>query len=496
MTLPLRILILEDSEADAELILHELRRAGYEPDWHRVDNEADYIDHLSAGVDIVLADYSMPQFDALRALQLLKSRGMDVPFIVVTGAVGEEVVVECMRQGATDYLLKDRLGRLGSAVERALQERLLSEEKQLVVNALRENEEKYRSLFESSPESITLVGLDGTILDCNKAVETISGRPREELFGRSFLDIGVLDEADVPLLVEYFTQVIQGKRYEPFQVKVIRSDNEILWLEIYLALLKKDGVSYAIQVISRDITVGKRIENEKENLIQKLEAQNADLERFAYTVSHDLKAPLVTINGFLGYLEKDMAAGNKDRVKLDSQRIQAAVQKMHSLLNELLELSRIGRLINPSQSVQLEDLIHDALGNVRGRMEERHISIQIQPDMPVVYGDRQRLTEVLQNLIDNAAKFMGNQPDPQIEIGQRGEENGKLVFYVCDNGIGIAPEYHENIFGLFNKLDPQAEGTGIGLALVKRIVEFHGGRIWVESELGNGAAFYFTLPPG
>ena len=260
MPIPLHVLILEDHETDAELMVYELRQAGYEPDWCRVDNEQDYLGCLSPSLDVILADYTLPQFDAMHALNLLKSRGMDIPFIVVTGTVGEEVVAECMRQGAKDYLLKDRLGRLGSAVERALQEKLLNDEKQRAVNALRENEEKYRSLFESSPESITLVGLDGTILDCNEATAVIAGLPRSELIGKAFLDIGLLPEADVPSIMERFAQIINGHLSEPFQVNVIRGGNEVLWLEIYLALLKRGDEVYAIQVISRDITASKHAE--------------------------------------------------------------------------------------------------------------------------------------------------------------------------------------------------------------------------------------------
>jgi signal transduction histidine kinase len=126
---------------------------------------------------------------------------------------------------------------------------------------------------------------------------------------------------------------------------------------------------------------------------------------------------------------------------------------------------------------------------------ERNVTIDVIPGMPSVRGDRLRLVEVVQNLLDNACKFMGDQPHPQIEIGGRLEdlEQGKAVFYVRDNGIGIAPEHHERVFGLFSQLDPNVEGTGVGLALVKRIIEFHGGRIWVESALGNGSTFYFTL---
>jgi signal transduction histidine kinase len=124
---------------------------------------------------------------------------------------------------------------------------------------------------------------------------------------------------------------------------------------------------------------------------------------------------------------------------------------------------------------------------------EGGIEIHIAPNLPVVWGDYPRLVEVLQNLLDNAAKFMGDQKEACIEIGQYGEEYGKPIFYVRDNGVGIAPEHFERVFGLFNKLDPKTDGTGIGLALVKRIIEVHGGRLWVESEVGRGTTFFFTL---
>jgi signal transduction histidine kinase len=131
---------------------------------------------------------------------------------------------------------------------------------------------------------------------------------------------------------------------------------------------------------------------------------------------------------------------------------------------------------------------------VQGRIMGSGITVYIQPDLPRVYGDRPRLVEVLQNLLDNAAKFMDAQEQPCIEIGQEGEQNGQPVFYVRDNGMGIAPEHHDRIFGLFNKLDPKTDGTGVGLALVRRILEVHGGRVWIQSEVGKGATFFFTLP--
>jgi signal transduction histidine kinase len=169
---------------------------------------------------------------------------------------------------------------------------------------------------------------------------------------------------------------------------------------------------------------------------------------------------------------------------------------MYRLLNELLELSRIGRLINPPEKVAFIDIVNDALVLIEGQLTANNTRVIVQENMPIVHGDRLRLVEVMQNLIDNASKFSSSQPHPQIEIGAT-EENSNLVFFVRDNGIGINPSFHERIFNLFDKLDPKSEGTGVGLALVKRIIEVHGGKIWVESEgSGKGSTFCFTLSTG
>ena len=235
---------------------------------------------------------------------------------------------------------------------------------------------------------------------------------------------------------------------------------------------------------------------EREKLIAQLRVKNSELGSFTYTVSHDLKAPLLTINGFLDFLQKDVLAGNTERIKTDMSRINEAIRKMDRLLAELLELSRIGRLMNAPEEIPFGDLIKEALEIVHGRLDRHNITVHSQPNLPTVHGDRQRLIEVLQNLIDNAAKYMGDQTDPLIEIGQQGEEQGKPIFFVKDNGIGIEPEFHERVFDLFNKLNPESEGTGIGLTLIQKIIEVHGGRIWVQSEEGKGSTFYFTLPRG
>jgi PAS domain S-box-containing protein len=244
--------------------------------------------------------------------------------------------------------------------------------------------------------------------------------------------------------------------------------------------------------LQREIAERKQAEAERETLIAELKTKNTELERFTYTVSHDLKSPLITIGGFVGFLEKDALAGNQEQIKVDMTYINDAVTRMQRLLDELLELSRIGRRMNPPEEASLVDIANEAVKLAHGRIAARGVKIEIASDMPTIYGDRARLVEAVQNLVDNACKFMGDQPHPRIEIGAQIGEDGP-VFHVRDNGIGIDPRYHEQIFGLFEKLDPQSGGTGIGLALVKRIIEIHGGKIWVESEVGAGSTFYFTL---
>jgi PAS domain S-box-containing protein len=279
------------------------------------------------------------------------------------------------------------------------------------------------------------------------------------------------------------------------EVRIITRSGDVRSVRVYAHPVWNEaedrlaGLYGAVQ----DVTEERQAVAEREALLRELEAKNAELERFSYTVSHDLKTPLITVQSFVGFLEADAASGNLERLRADVGRIRAATEKMLRMLNELLELSRVGRVTSVTTEVRFADLVQDALALVRGGLDQRGVVVDVARELPVVRGDRGRLLLVLQNLLDNAVKFMGAREQPRVEIGAR-RQGGRTVFYVRDNGIGIEPRHHDRVFGLFEKLDPASGGTGLGLALVRRIVETHQGRIWVESQgEGHGATFCFTL---
>ncbi len=253
-------------------------------------------------------------------------------------------------------------------------------------------------------------------------------------------------------------------------------------------------IDESLKKAQHEINERKRVEAERETFIKELEAKNAELERFTYTVSHDLKSPLITIGGYLGFLEKNVHAGKMAMFDNDVNRIREAAGKMQDLLNDLLELSRIGRLVSPSENINFREIVQDALFLVEEQLRQKNVQVTVQENLPTVFGDHTRLVEVVQNLLDNAAKFMGSQSQPLINVGVK-TQNDEHIFFVKDNGVGIDEAHHERIFGLFNKLDPTSDGTGIGLALIRRTIELHGGRIWIESnEAEQGSTFFFTLP--
>jgi PAS domain S-box-containing protein len=360
-------------------------------------------------------------------------------------------------------------------------------------DALRQSEEKYRVLFTRMVEGSALHEMvfdpsgnpvDYRIVDVNPAFESVIGIRREDVIGKTSREAYGID---VPPYLDIYARVAVTGQPE--------------WFEVYFAPMKKHFAISAYSTkkgrfatIFEDITDRKRAEVLREHLIQELEQKNAELERFTYTVSHDLKSPLITIKGFAGLLEDDALKGDPLQLKKDINRITVAADTMQELLADVLELSRIGRVVFPPEKTSFGTIAQEAVDLLAGPLAEQGVTVDIAPDLPLVNVDHARIREVMVNLIENAIKFLGTQQEPVIRIGVEMDETTP-VFFVQDNGIGINPRYLERIFNLFERLDVTTHGTGIGLTIVRRIIEVHGGKIWAKSEgEGKGTTFRFTLP--
>jgi signal transduction histidine kinase len=263
-------------------------------------------------------------------------------------------------------------------------------------------------------------------------------------------------------------------------------------------LLVQSGRAAELAVLNARLEQGierrRLLEAQRERLIGELEQRNAELERFSFTVSHDLKSPLTTIKGFLALLETDLPATRPAEVDAEIAQLHQAADYMRDLVDDLLALSRAGQATGPAETLALDAVAREAVAQVAGGENAARVRIDVAPDLPRVSANRRRLLEVLQNLLDNAIKFSNEGDDPRVEIGATADGD-RVVCHVRDNGIGIDPAHHERVFELFTRLDPTRDGTGIGLALVSRIIETSGGSVWVESEgAGHGSTFYFTLP--
>jgi PAS domain S-box-containing protein len=364
-------------------------------------------------------------------------------------------------------------------------------EKYETAEALRTSESRYRALVENAPVAV-FISRQHRVADANPAcLRLLGATSAEQLLGRTSLGLFHPDCHEV--IAERSRQLhTQGGAVPPIEQRLVRLDGTTVEVEVAAAAFADRG-DRANLVVMNDITERKRAERELRASEAELRQRNDELMRFTYTVSHDLKSPLVTIQSFLGYLEQDVARKDAEATTKDLGFIRGAAQKMARLLDDLLQLSRVGRVKSPSMDVPLRSVIAEAQSLVAGHITQRGVRVEVTPEPIILHGDPMRLTELFQNLLDNAVKFMGAEPEPLVEVTTE-KTDGEIIITVRDNGIGIDPRHTAKLFGLFEKLDASSEGTGIGLALVRRIVETHGGRIWAESAgPGQGARFRFTL---
>jgi two-component system, OmpR family, sensor histidine kinase VicK len=548
MAIWLRLLIVEDSEDDVLLLLHHLRKGGYDITHQQVETAADMAMALKAQPwDLVIADYFMPKFTALAALQLLQELGIDIPFIVVSGVMGEDAAVTIMKAGAHDYLLKDNLTRLVPAIERELREAEVRRDKRQAEAALVEaytglealvkqrtaelqtaNESLHQlaAIVASSDDAIISTDLIGTVISWNLGAEKIYGCPVATALGQPIQQL--IKSIDANAIPQALAQVSTGCHHANHQ-QTLHQRHDGKWIDVFVTVspVKNSiGEITGASLIVRDISTLEKMKDE-----------------FVSVVSHELRTPLTSIRASLGLL---LTGKLGELPEAGQQFVEIAVNnsdRLVRLINDILDLQRLesGKITLTQVSCDLADLMSHAVEVMAGMAEQANVSLYNFPLPVAVWVDPDRLLQTLTNLLSNAIKFSTpgspvwltahlesatqpaslrlNSTHPQDlrksaqtnppELEELGGEGGSpnpvkipaksyVRVAIHDHGRGIPAEKLESIFGRFQQVDAsdarQQGGTGLGLAICRSIVLQHGGRIWAESNLGEGSTFFLTLP--
>ena len=369
-------------------------------------------------------------------------------------------------------------------------------ERNQIEHALRQNEMRTRSIIDTANDAFIAIDAGGVIKDWNPQAEATFGWSRKEALGRTLAETVIPPEQREAHLEGLHQYVISGEGpmlNRRLEMEALHKDGHLFPVEMTISPIRW-GRSHIFSAFVRNITERKRAQEALASQTEELTRINAELEDFTHSVSHDLKEPLRGIEAFAGFIAEDYG----DKLDEQGQRyvnvLRESAVRMKDLIDDLLQLSRIGRTRYQYAPVAVRSLVEDVGLELNFTLQEKHVDLRIDPDLPTVACDKVRMREVFKNLISNAVKY-NDKPEPQVEIGCRAE-NGVFTFSVRDNGIGIEPEFHEKIFKIFQRLHhrEEYEGTGVGLAICKKVVEAHGGRIWVESAPGQGTTFLFTVP--
>ena len=481
----LRVLHVEDSEDDALLVLRELRRAGWKVEAERVETA----DAMGAALDrsvwnVVLADYALPRFSAPAALAVLRAKGLDLPFIIVSGAVGEEAAVAAMKAGAHDYVMKGSLGRLAPAIERELRE---ADDRR----ALAREREFSTLLVEGANALVVALDQAGRVTAFNRAAERVTGRRREDVLGHDWFDEMVPESrrAELRAIVTQFVATGAPVEHEGAVLTARGETRTITWR---CSHLRSDDTVAGLIAFGIDVTERLYAEAAREALAQAARRAEklAALGTLAAGLAHELNNPLGIMSSRIELMLLEGADDLPEEVREDLQVIHRQTQRVARITHGLLSFAR--RSSGERAPVDLNHIVREVLLLVERQMQKAgvRVLVELAPDLPVILGDADTLQQVMLNLVTNARDALGEGGD--IAIVTRSPEPATVELIVADTGPGIAPEDLSRLFDPFFTTKP--DGTGLGLSITHGIVTEHQGTIDVESSPGEGTRFILTFP--
>lgn len=477
------ILLIEDEESHAEAVRRAFEQTGHKGDFTWVSTIAEAMAFLNQTTPhLVIADWRLPDG---KGTEVLSTDKRSFPVVVMTSYGNEQVAVDAMKAGAVDYVVKSpsAFAKMPLIAERALHKWDLIVERRRAEEVVKAERQRLYDVLETLPVYVCLLDLDYHMPFANRYFRETFGEPR----GRRCHEF-LFDRAEPCEICETFTVMRtreqhhwnwtgpNGRDYDIYDFPFTDSDGSLLILEM--------GI---------DITERKKAEEGLKRTLADLTRSNADLEQFAYVASHDLQEPLRNVASCMQLLEK----GYKERLGPDADKLMHyamdSVVRMKALIRDLLAYSRVATRGKPPQLTDCDAVLQRTLLNLKSTMEDTGAVISHDP-LPTVMADSTQLMQVFQNLIANALKFHSSAP-PQVHVSAV-RDAGEWIFSVKDNGIGIESRHLDRIFVIFQRLHKKSdyEGTGMGLAIVKKILERHRGRIWVDSVPGRGTTFHFTIP--
>ena len=488
----LRILHLEDSPRDAELIHHKLESEGLAFEMTHVSNRRAFEEEVAKGdFDIVLCDYNIPGYDGLAALSLVRQRYPVMPVMLISGSLGEEEAVRCLQYGATDFIIKERLSRLGVAVRRALDEADIHRRRRQTEDALRASEERFRLLVENSSDLVCEASLDGRFVYLSPNFQTVLGYEITDLLGTSIFEH--VHPEDLPHFQAAFGQAELRTQFRYRHV-----NGSFRWFEITGRVFSSGDGQQRVGIIGRDITERKSLEEELRQS-QKMES----IGQLAGGVAHDFNNILTVILGQASLLSFEGELS--PRVQEAIAEISEAGERAAGLTRQLLAFSR--KQVMQPRDLDLNSVVNEMTRMLRRTLgEDITLNVHLAPHLPLIHADQGMLQQVILNLAVNARDAMekggrlgittsvGNIAASELHLNFAASPGPAVCLQVSDNGCGIPQEIIPRIFEPFFTTKEVGKGTGLGLASVHGIVRQHRGCIKITSEVGGGTIFEILLP--